>query len=250
MIVCKGEAELRKMREANLIVANVLGHLGTMIRPGLTTQELDTVAEEMILEAGGKPAFKGYRGFPASVCTSLNEEVVHGIPNRDRVLREGDILAVDVGVCYEGYYGDSARTYPVDEISDELKQLLAVTENSLYLGIKEVRLGNRVQDISSAVQKHVEANGFSVVREFVGHGIGKALHEEPQVPNFGVAGRGPRLVEGMVLAIEPMVNSKGAGVKILEDNWTAVTVDGGYSAHFEHSVAVTRNGPWILSELP
>jgi len=255
MIICKGKAELQKMREANLIVARVLEHLETLIRPGVTTKELDIVAEQMILEAGGKPAFKGYRGavgsvsFPASVCTSVNEEIVHGIPSEERVLERGDILAVDVGVCYEGYFGDSAHTYPVDQVSDELKRLLKVTEESLYLGIEKVRVGNRVSDISSAVQKHVEANGFSVVREFVGHGIGKSLHEEPQVPNFGEPGRGPRLVEGMVLAIEPMVNSKGAGVRILDDKWTAVTADGGYSAHFEHSVAVTENGPWILSEL-
>jgi methionyl aminopeptidase len=255
MIVCKGKTELEKMREANLIVARVLAHLGTLISPGVTTKELDTVAEEMILEAGGQPAFKGYRGavgsvsFPASVCTSLNNEIVHGIPSHERVLTRGDILAVDVGVRYEGFFGDAAHTYPVDEVSDELKKLLKVTEESLYLGIEKVRVGNRVSDISSAVQQHVEANGFSVVREFVGHGIGKALHEEPQVPNFGEPGRGPRLVEGIVLAIEPMVNSKGAGVKILDDKWTAVTADGGYSAHFEHSVAVTANGPWILSEL-
>ncbi len=250
MIVCKGKAELQKMREANLIVARVLRHLGTLVRPGVTTKELDTVAEKMILEAGGQPAFKGYRGFPASVCTSVNDEIVHGIPREDRLLNEGDILALDVGVFYEGFFGDAAWTYAVEGISDELNKLLRVTEEALYLGIEQVRVGNRVSDISSAVQKHVEANGFSVVREFVGHGIGRALHEEPQVPNFGEPGRGPRLMEGMVLAIEPMVNSKGAEVRILEDNWTAVTVDGGFSAHFEHSVAVTQNGPWILSELP
>jgi len=249
MIVCKGKAELAKMREANLIVAKILTHLGTLIRPGVSTKELDRVAEEMILEAGGRPAFKGYRGFPASVCTSLNDEIVHGIPRQDRVLEQGDILAVDVGVVYESYFGDAAHTYAVEEVSEKLRQLLLVTEQSLYLGIDKVKVGNRVSDISSAIQSHVEAHGFSVVREFVGHGIGKALHEEPQVPNFGEPGRGPRLVEGMVLAIEPMVNSKGAGVRILEDNWTAVTADGGYSAHFEHSVAVTQNGPWILSNL-
>lgn len=249
MIVCKGRAELEKMREANVIVAKVLGYLGTLIRVGMTTKELDIAAEQMIVEAGGEPAFKGYRGFPASVCTSINDEIVHGIPSKDRLLKEGDILAVDVGVRYEGYFGDSACTYPVGEISEELRKLLQITKESLYMGIEQVRVGNRVSDISAAVQRHVEANGFSVVREFVGHGIGKALHEEPQVPNFGEPGRGPRLVEGMVLAIEPMVNSKGAGVRILEDNWTAVTVDGGYSAHFEHSVAVTENGPWILSQL-
>ena len=220
------------------------------LRPGMKTREFDVIASRELKKLGAKPSFKGYRGFPASVCTSVNDEIVHGIPREDRVLNEGDILALDVGVLYKGFFGDAAWTYAVEGISDELKKLLRVTEEALYLGIEQVTVGNRVSDISSAVQKHVEANGFSVVREFVGHGIGRALHEEPQVPNFGEPGRGPRLMEGMVLAIEPMVNSKGAEVRILDDNWTAVTVDGGFSAHFEHSVAVTQNGPWILSELP
>lgn len=249
MIVCKGKSELEKMREANLIVARVLQHLGTLVRPGVATKELDEVAEEMIRQAGGTPAFKGYHGFPASVCTSINDEIVHGIPSHRRVLKEGDILAIDVGVCYKGFYGDSASTFPVGSVSPAIQKLLDVTRGSLYEGIGAVRVGNRVSDISATIQRYVEAHGFSVVREFVGHGIGKALHEEPQVPNFGRPGRGPRLVEGMVLAIEPMVNSNGPQVRILEDKWTAVTVDGGYSAHFEHSVAVTENGPWILSEL-
>lgn len=249
MIVCKGKSELDKMREANLIVARVLRHLGTLVRPGVTTKELDEVAEAMILEAGGTPAFKGYHGFPASVCTSINDEIVHGIPSHRRVLKEGDILAIDVGVCYKGFFGDSAATFPVGIVSPVIQKLLTVTRESLYEGIGAVRVGNRVSDISARIQRYVEAHGFSVVREFVGHGIGKALHEDPQVPNFGEPGRGPRLVEGMVLAIEPMVNSNGPQVRILEDKWTAVTVDGGYSAHFEHSVAVTENGPWILSEL-
>jgi len=248
MIIRKGKAELNKMRKANLIVASVLEHLGTLVEPGVTTKELDNIAEKMIVQAGGRPAFKGYHGFPASVCTSINDEVVHGIPRHDKVLKDGDILAVDVGVCYEGFFGDSAKTFPVGAISSELQKLLDVTRESLFLGIKKVCAGNRVQDISAVIQQHVEASGFSVVREFVGHGIGKSLHEDPQVPNFGVAGKGPRLVEGMVLAIEPMVNSKGPGVRVLADKWTAVTADGGYSAHFEHSVAVTENGPWILSD--
>jgi methionyl aminopeptidase len=248
MIIRKGKSELNKMRKANLIVASVLEHLGTLVRPGVTTKELDTIAEEMIVQAGGRPAFKGYHGFPASVCTSINDEVVHGIPRHDKVLKDGDILAVDVGVCYEGFFGDSAKTFPVGAISSELQKLLDVTRESLFLGIKKVCAGNRVQDISAVIQQHVEASGFSVVREFVGHGIGKSLHEDPQVPNFGVSGKGPRLVEGMVLAIEPMVNSKGPAVRVLADKWTAVTADGGYSAHFEHSVAVTENGPWILSD--
>jgi methionyl aminopeptidase len=249
MIVRKGRTELARMRRANLIVAEVLGRLGELIEPGVSTLELDQVAEGMILAAGGEPAFKGYRGYPATVCASVNDEIVHGIPSREKVLRLGDILAVDVGVRYEGFYGDAARTYPVGAVSIELQRLLEVTWKALYVGIDQVRVGNRVSDISAAIQRFVESHGFSVVRDFVGHGIGRALHEEPQVPNFGLPGRGPRLREGMVLAIEPMVNSKGPEARILEDRWTAVTVDGGFSAHFEHSVAVTGNGPWILSEL-
>lgn len=249
MIIRKGQAELKRMRNANLVVARVLERVGSLVRPGVTTQELDEVAESMIRESGAEPAFKGYRGYPATVCASVNNEIVHGIPSRQKILREGDILAVDVGARWEGFYGDAAWTFPVGRISDELQRLLDVTREALYVGIERARPGNRVSDISSAIQRYVETRGFSVVREFVGHGIGRALHEDPQVPNFGVPGRGPRLVEGMVLAIEPMVNSKGPGARVLEDHWTAVTVDGGYSAHFEHSVAVTENGPWILSEL-
>lgn len=247
MIICKGKSELAKMREANVIVAEVLEHLGGLLQEGVTTTELNQVAEEMILKREGNPAFKGYQGFPASLCASVNDEIVHGIPN-DRPLQDGDIVGLDVGVCYKGFYGDSAWTFPVGEISKESEKLLNVTRESLYRGIQHVSVGNRISDISHAIQEFVEDNGFSVVREFVGHGIGKALHEEPQVPNYGKPGRGPRLVEGMVLAIEPMVNSKGPGVKVLDDKWTAVTADGGFSAHFEHSVAVTDNGPWILSE--
>ncbi|MDA2924848.1 type I methionyl aminopeptidase [Acidobacteria bacterium AH-259-A15] len=247
MIICKGKMELDRMREANLIVAEVLTHLGTLIKVGVTTAQLNTVAEEMILKRKGRPAFKGYQGYPAALCASVNDQIVHGIPNA-RPLREGDIIALDVGVNYKGFYGDSAWTFPVGEISEELKSLLAVTRESLYRGIEKVVVGNRVSDISYSIQEFVEAHGFSVVREFVGHGIGKSLHEEPQVPNYGKPGRGPRLVQGMVLAIEPMVNSKGPEVRVLGDKWTAVTADGGYSAHFEHSVAVTGNGPWILSD--
>ncbi len=236
------------MREANLIVAKVLAHLETLIQVGVTTAELDAAAEEMILSMGGEPAFKGYQGYPSTLCVSVNEEIVHGIPG-DRRLVEGDIVGVDCGTNFKGFFGDSARTFAVGEISEEARNLLDVTQESLYLGIKKVKVGNRVSDISSSIQEFVEGHGFSVVREFVGHGIGQSLHEEPQVPNYGQPGRGPRLLEGMVLAIEPMVNSKGPGVKVLQDKWTAVTSDGGYSAHFEHSVAVTANGPWILSEL-
>ncbi|MEE8347999.1 MAG: type I methionyl aminopeptidase [Acidobacteriota bacterium] len=249
MIICKGKSELEKMREANLIVARVLAHLGTLVKPGATTLELNAVSEEMIVNMGGNPAFKGYQGYPAALCASVNNEIVHGIPN-DRPLEEGDIIGLDVGANYKGFCGDSAWTFPVGEISPEMERLLEVTRGSLYKGIEKTVVGNRVSDISSSIQEFVEVNGFSVVREFVGHGIGKSLHEEPQVPNYGQPGRGPRLVEGMVLAIEPMVNCQGPEVRVLEDKWTAVTADGGCSAHFEHSVAITKNGPWILSELP
>ena len=236
------------MREANLIVARVLHHLGSLIRPGITTAELDAVAEQMIVKQGGRPAFKGYQGYPATVCASVNEQIVHGIPNQHPI-GEGDIVGLDVGVYYRGFYGDSAWTFPVGEVSEEVRSLLEVTRESLYVGIQKVHVGNRVEDISSSIQEYVEEHSFSVVREFVGHGIGKLLHEEPQVPNYGKPGQGPRLMDGMVLAIEPMVNSKGHEVKMLDDKWTMVTADGGYSAHFEHSVAVTKNGPWVLSEL-
>jgi methionyl aminopeptidase len=248
MIVCKSKAELDRMREANLIVARVLRHMGELIRPGVTTAQLDAIAEQMILKVGGRPAFKGYQGYPSTLCTSVNDQIVHGIPT-SVPLKEGDIVGIDVGVYYKGFYGDSAWTFPVGEISDDLESLLRVTREALFRGIDKARTSNRVSDISSTVQQFVESYGFSVVREFVGHGIGKSLHEEPQVPNFGKPGRGPRLLPGMVLAIEPMVNSKGPGVRVLEDKWTAVTADGGYSAHFEHSVAITDDGPWILSAL-
>jgi len=248
MIVRKGRAELEKMREANLIVARVLQQLGLMVKPGVTTADLDAHAEEMILKAGGRPAFKGYQGFPATVCASVNEQIVHGIPNH-RPLQEGDIVGIDVGVLYKGYYGDAAWTFPVGEISTPAKRLLQATMESLFRGIEQVVVGGRVPDISAAIQVHAESDGFSVVRKFVGHGIGTALHEEPQVPNYGKPGRGPRLQAGMVLAIEPMINSGVPDVRVLEDDWTAVTADGGLSAHFEHSVAVTDNGPWILSQL-
>jgi len=248
MIVCKGTAELLKMKEANQIVARVLRRLGDLVEPGITTAELDRVAEEMILASGGTPAFKGYHGFPASVCASDNEQIVHGIPNRTP-LTQGDIVSLDVGVNLDGYFGDAAWTFPVGEIEPEMERLLRVTREALFKGIDQIQAGNRISDISASIQQHVESQGFSVVREFVGHGIGRALHEDPQVPNYGPPGRGPRLREGMVLAIEPMVNTGRPETKVLEDQWTAVTVDGGWSAHFEHSVAVTENGPWILSAL-
>ena len=246
MIVCKSPEELQKMRDSCLIVARVLEEVRRIIAVGVRTRELDLVAEALIREAGARPAFKGYNGFPATLCTSINDQIVHGIPG-DYRLRAGDIVSVDCGVLCEGFYGDAAITVAVGEVSEQLRTLLRVTEEALYHGIEKARVGNHVSDISAAVQAHVEPFGFSVVREFVGHGIGQQLHEEPQVPNYGPPGHGPRLVEGMVLAIEPMVNTGSPRHRTLPDGWTAVTIDGGYSAHFEHSVAVTADGPWILS---
>lgn len=246
MIVCKTKSELDKMRRASMLVHDILQELRGLVKPGITTAELDEVADRRIREAGAKSAFKGYRGFPKVLCTSVNEEIVHGIPSA-RKLNEGDIIGLDFGVIVEGYVGDAALTVPVGVISDSLKKLLRVTEESLELAIQEVRVGKRVSDIGVAVQQHVEPHGFSVVRDFVGHGIGTAMHEDPQVPNYGVPGRGPLLKEGMALALEPMVNEGTYRVKILDDQWTAVTADGRCSAHFEHTVAVTTNGPWVLS---
>lgn len=246
MIVCKSPAELERMRGACELVADVLTELRAMVAPGVTTAELDGYAEARVRRAGGVPAFKGYHGFPATLCTSVNDEVIHGIPG-SRVLREGDIVSIDLGAVLDGFYGDAAMTVPVGEIDGRAAELLRVTEESLYHGIEQARLGARVSDIGAAVQRHVEARGFSVVREFVGHGVGAALHEEPQVPNYGPAGRGPRLAEGMTLAIEPMVAMGKSAVKVLGDGWTAVTKDGSLSAHFEHTVAVTGDGPRILT---
>ncbi|HEX7794762.1 MAG TPA: type I methionyl aminopeptidase [Vicinamibacterales bacterium] len=247
MIVCRSAAELEKMRAAGRLVGEVLTALTPSVVPGVTTAELDEVAEKMITDAGAIPAFKGYHGYPATICSSINEEVIHGIPSGQRVLREGDILSIDVGASLEGYFGDSAITLPVGQVSEEAARLLTVTEEALYKAIEVARPGGRVSDIGHAVQKHVEAYGFSVVREFVGHGIGQKMHEEPQVPNYGEAGRGPRLAEGMVLAIEPMVNAGKPAVKVLSDGWTAVTRDKSLSAHFEHTVAITASGAWILT---
>ncbi len=236
------------MHRANVLVARVLGRLRDAVRPGVSTAALDEIAEETIRSAGAVPAFKGYRGFPASLCVSINDEVVHGIPSRKRVVREGDIVSLDVGTVVDGFCGDGAVTVPVGDVSKKTEKLLRVTEDALLKGIEQVRKGNRVSDIGHAVQRYVESQGFAVVRDFVGHGIGTQMHEEPQVPNYGEPGRGQRLLPGMVLAIEPMVNAGKHSVKVLSDNWTVVTLDGSYSAHFEHSVAVTDNGPWILSQ--
>ena len=248
-IVCKSASEIEKMRRSGRIVRQVLEHLRGVVAPGASTMDLERAAEEKIKELGAKPAFKGYYDYPCVLCTSINEEIVHGIPSAKRVLKAGDIVSIDCGVVLDGYYGDAAITVPVgDSVGPELKKLLEVTEASLYRGIEAARVGNSVGDVGAAVQEIVEANGFSVVREFVGHGIGTRLHEEPQVPNFGTRGHGTRLREGMVIAIEPMVNFGKAGTRVLEDKWTAVTVDGSFSAHFEHCVAVTRNGPEILTQ--
>jgi methionyl aminopeptidase len=247
MIILKHPDEVEKMYAANQIVAHLLEVLKEEIHPGITTRDLDQMAEEFIeVKHKAKAAFKGYRGYPATLCTSVNDVVVHGIPS-GQVLEDGDLVSIDVGVIVDGYYGDSARTYPVGIESDETAKLIRVTEESLYKGIEKATVEHRLFDISYAIQQHVEGNGYSVVRAFVGHGIGQSLHEEPQIPNFGLPHRGPRLKEGMVLAIEPMVNRGHWDVKILDDEWTTVTVDGSLSAHFEHSVAILNEGPRILS---
>lgn len=248
-IVCKSPAEIEKMKRSGHVVREILNHVRALVTPGATTMDLERAAEKKMKELGVKPAFKGYYDYPCVLCTSINEEIVHGIPSDKRVLKTGDIVSVDCGVVMDGYYGDAAITVPVgEEIKPELKKLLEVTEQSLYRGIEKVRIGNSIGDVGAAVQSFVEANGFSVVREFVGHGIGTRLHEEPQVPNFGTPGHGARLREGMVLAIEPMVNSGKPEARVLGDKWTAVTADGSFSAHFEHCVAVTKDGPVILTQ--
>jgi methionyl aminopeptidase len=254
MIIRKNAAELERMRRSGLLVWKILQDLAKMVEEGVTTQDLEVAAEKMMKDAGAKPAFKGYytqaagSKYPFVLCTSVNDEIVHGMPSGKRKLKKGDIVSIDTGVQLDGYFGDSALTVPVGEISDPLKNLLKVTEESLEHAISQVKDGNRLFDISGAVQKHVEANGFSIVREMVGHGIGTHLHEEPQVPNYvDRRNENPRLREGMVLAIEPMVNAGGPEMRTKADRWTAVTKDGSSSAHFEHTVAVTSNGPWVLT---
>ena len=248
-IVCKSASEIEKMRHSGRIVREVLDHLRTLVRPGASTMDLERAAEAKMKELGAKPAFKGYYDYPCVLCTSINEEIVHGIPSEKRMLKAGDIVSIDCGVVLDGYYGDAAITVAVGEkVPPELQKLLEVTEASLYKGIQQVLIGNAVGDVGAAVQEFVEANGFSVVRAFVGHGIGTKLHEEPQVPNYGARGHGTRLREGMVLAIEPMVNFGKPGTRVLDDKWTAVTADGSFSAHFEHCVAVTKDGPMILTQ--
>jgi len=243
----KSEEEIKRIAEACRIVAETLDALKGFVAEGVSTKEIERFAEDLIKSKGGTPAFKGYKGFPASICTSVNNQVVHGIPSRVK-LKSGDIVSIDLGVYYKGFYGDAAITLPVGKISGIAQKLLKVTEDALYIGVETAKVGNRVSDISNAIQRHVESNGFSVVRAFVGHGIGKLLHEEPQIPNFGPPGRGPRLREGMTLAIEPMVNTGGHDVVVLEDGWTAVTADGSLSAHFEHTVALTDGNVRVLTK--
>jgi methionyl aminopeptidase len=248
VIVCRSQAEIAKLRRVNQLVGRILAELRLMVKVGVTTAEIDALAEQRVREAGAEPAFKGYHGYPATVCASVNEQVVHGIPS-SRPLNDGDVVSIDMGARMDGFFGDCAVTVPVGQVSGEAAALLRVTEEALFRGIEVVKPGARVSDIGAAVQQHVEAHGFSVVREFVGHGIGTALHEEPQIANYGPGGRGPRLSEGMVLAIEPMVNAGKPAVKVLADGWTAVTRDGSLSAHFEHSVVVTGDGCEILTLL-
>lgn len=248
MIIIKSRDEIKKMVKASEIVAEAILAIKGVIAPNVTTRELEQIAEEAIKSRGGKPAFKGYRGYPASICASVNSEVVHGIPSAGVRLKEGDIVSIDLGVIYKGFIGDAAVTVPVGQIPPETERLLRITEQALYMGIEKATPNNRVSDISNAIQRFVESNGYSVVKAFVGHGVGRSLHEEPQIPNFGPPGKGPVLREGMTLAIEPMVNEGTYKVNILEDGWTTKTADGKLSAHFEHTVLVAKNHPKILTK--
>ena len=249
MIIQKSPDEIKRIKDACLIVTEILTVLKDLIDVGVNTQELNAFAENTILKKKAKPGFKGYRGYPATICASINNQVVHGIPSSKTKLKEGDIISIDIGVYYQGFFGDAAYTYPVGKISERAERLLKISQESLYLGIEKASEGNRLHDISYAIQSYVEKHGYSVVRDFVGHGIGRSLHEEPQIPNYGKKGRGPRLKKGMTLAIEPMVNEGTWEVKILKDGWTAVTKDGRLSSHFEHTIAITQNGPLILTKL-
>lgn len=248
-IIIKAPWEIERLRFANKIVAEVLQVLKTEAKPGITTKELDELANDWIIKLGGKPAFLGYRGYPATACISLNNEVVHGIPSAKRVLNSGDLVSIDIGVIYKDYYGDAAISFIIGDGSERARNIIKVTEESLNRGIEKAKARNRLHDISSAIQQYVEANGYSVVRKFVGHGIGRRLHEPPEVPNYGSPKQGPMLKVGMVLAIEPMVNEGTSDVIVLDDGWTAVTADGKLSAHFEHSVAILNDGPEILSKI-
>ncbi|MBU0533581.1 MAG: type I methionyl aminopeptidase [Candidatus Omnitrophica bacterium] len=248
MIPIKSKEEIKILSEANKIVARILKSIKTIVAPGINTKELELFAEDLINKEGAIPAFKGYMGYPSSICASINEEVVHGIPSDKRILKNGDIVSIDLGVKVKGYYGDAAVTYSVGEISDEAKELIEVTEKALYKGIEKARAGNYLFDISWAIQSLVEDKGYGIIRDFVGHGIGKQLHEGPQIPNFGKPHTGPILREGMVLAIEPMVSQGTWEVKVLDDGWTAVTLDNSLACHFEHTIAIMKNGPVILSK--
>ena len=249
MIILKSPREISLMRDANKIVAETHEYLAEKIKPGISTADINKLADEFIRDQNALPSFKDYQGFPAAVCVSINEEVVHGIPDERRILNSGDIVSIDIGTFYQGFNGDAARTIAVGDIDNKVQRLLDVTEKSLMLGIEQAVKGNRLTDISNAVQKHVEGNGFSVVRDYVGHGIGRDMHEDPQIPNFGPPGRGPILKTGMTLAIEPMVNIGGHEVKTLDDGWTVVTKDKSFSAHFEHTIAITDNEAEILSKI-
>lgn len=248
MILIKSDQEISIMAEAGQILSRIIKKLQQSIKEGLSTQDIDKIAEKLILNESVKPAFKNYRGFPANICASVNEEVVHGIPSKECILKEGDIISVDVGILHQGYYSDRAITIPVGKIGSKKNKLLSVTKQSLIKGIEQAKVGNRLSDISSTIQRYVESNGFSVVREFVGHGIGQQLHEDPQIPNFGRAHQGPLLKKGMVLAIEPMVNMGSWEVELDSNGWTAITKDRLPSAHFEHTVAITEKGPKVLTD--
>ena len=248
MIILKTARELGVMREACIISAQALQLIGRAVEPGVTTAELDKLAENFIRSKGAVPNFKGYAGYPATACISVNDQVIHGIPSHNRILKSGDIVSVDLGAAFEGYNGDNAATFACGEVSDEAKRLIDTTRESLYEGIRAARAGGRVGDIGAAVQRYVEARGYSVVRDYVGHGVGTSLHESPEVPNYGVSGRGIRLLPGMTIAIEPMVNAGGEKVKVLPDGWTVLTADGSLSAHFEHTVAITADGPQIMTK--
>ncbi|MCB2295107.1 type I methionyl aminopeptidase [Clostridium algoriphilum] len=246
MINIKSDMEIQYMRNAGKVVSEALATIQQGIKPGITTAELDKLAEEFIIKQGAKPSFKGYYGFPASICTSVNDEVVHGIPS-DRILLEGDIISIDCGAILNGYHGDAARTFPVGKVSNEASMLIEATKNSFFKGVEKAIIGNRLSDISAAIQGYAEGLGYSVVRDFVGHGIGKSMHEDPEIPNYGAPNKGPKLVHGMILAIEPMINTGKHYVKVKSNRWTVVTRDGSLSAHYENTVAIIKSGPEILT---
>ena len=248
MIQVKSKSELEKMRKAGIITGNALHYGGQSIKVGMSTYELDKLIHDYIVKNGAKPSFLGYGGFPASACISINDEVIHGIPSKKRIIRDGDVVSIDVGAYIDGYHGDSAYTFPVGNVSEETLELLRVTKESLYLGIEQAVIGNRIGDIGHAVEEHCVSHGYGVVKQYIGHGVGRDLHESPEVPNYGRAGRGPRLVAGMTIAIEPMINAVGEDVKVLSDGWTVLTKSGSPSAHYEHTIAVTPDGPVILTK--